>query len=411
MGVTNKQGKIEYEFDTEAKRSLGGLIVARISLKGITKSFGAIQVLNDINLDIADGEFLTLVGPSGCGKSTLLRIIAGLEQQSAGDVKIDDLTINDVRPSRRDLAMVFQSYALYPHLSVRQNLATPLQLRDMTFAERLPLLGRLMPGYGAKQTAISKVVDEVSQTLKIEPLLDRKPGQLSGGQRQRVALGRAMVRDPAAFLMDEPLSNLDAALRVHMRAELSDLHRTLGTTFIYVTHDQAEALTMSDRMAVMMDGDILQVGEPDDVYQDPQDLRVAEFVGSPKINTVTGGIDDAGRLSFLGVELSRRLAMPPTKDITIGLRPGHLRLSAKAQGKTISGKLTYKENLGSEAFLHVAVNYGDDRVVVRADPADAHDLSIGDEISIAHLPGKALVFDHDGRRLQLTEPISRQGAA
>ena len=385
--------------------------MARITLEGITKSFGLTQVLNNIDLDIADGEFLTLVGPSGCGKSTLLRIIAGLESQSGGDVKIDDKSVSNVRPSRRDLAMVFQSYALYPHLTVKQNLATPLQLRDMSFAERLPLIGRLMPGYRAKQAAIAKAVDEVSETLKIEPLLERKPGQLSGGQRQRVALGRAMVHDPAAFLMDEPLSNLDAALRVHMRAELSELHRALGTTFVYVTHDQAEALTMSDRMAVMMDGDILQVGEPDDVYKDPQDLRVAEFVGSPKINTVPGGIDDTGKLTFLGVELARRLTLPATKGITIGLRPEHLHLSPKMDGKTFSGKLRYKENLGSEAFLYVSVNYGEDSVIVRADPVDAHDILIGDEVSIAHLPGKAMIFDQNGHRLELEVSPVKKGAA
>lgn len=385
--------------------------MARISLEGITKSFGATRVLKGIDLDIADGEFLTLVGPSGCGKSTLLRIIAGLESQSAGDVKIDDKTVNKIRPSRRDLAMVFQSYALYPHLTVRQNLATPLQLRDMSFAERLPLVGWMMPGHSAKQTAIAAAVQEVSETLKIEPLLDRKPGQLSGGQRQRVAVGRAMVRDPAAFLMDEPLSNLDAALRVHMRAELSELHRNLGTTFVYVTHDQAEALTMSDRMAVMMDGDILQVGEPDDVYKDPRDLRVAEFVGSPKINTVPGGIDEAGRLSFLGVELARRLEIPATKGITIGLRPEHLHLSPRKEGKTFTGKLTYKENLGSEAYLYVSVNYGENSVIVRVDPLEAHDIAIGDEISIAHVSGKALVFDQNGHRLELTASKNQAGAA
>ncbi len=378
--------------------------MARITLDGITKAFGNLQVLNSVDLDIADGEFLTLVGPSGCGKSTLLRIIAGLETQTAGDVKIDDNVVNSVRPSRRDLAMVFQSYALYPHLTVKQNLATPLQLRDMNVAERLPLIGRFMPGFKTKRAAVDAAVKDVSETLQIEHLMDRKPGQLSGGQRQRVAVGRAMVRDPAAFLMDEPLSNLDAALRVHMRAELSALHRSLGTTFVYVTHDQAEALTMSDRMAVMMDGDILQIGEPDDVYQDPKDLRVAEFVGSPKINTVPGGIDEGGRLTFLGVELARRLKVPATKGITIGLRPEHLYLSPEKDGKTFTGKLTYKENLGSEAFLYVAVNYGEDSVIVRADPVEAHDISVGDEVSIAHVPGKALIFDEDGQRLELTHP-------
>ena len=265
--------------------------MARITLQGISKYFGKTRILNGIDLEIADGEFLTLVGPSGCGKSTTLRIIAGLEEQTAGDVVIDGTVVNGVRPSRRDLAMVFQSYALYPHLTVRQNLATPLLLRDLGFWERMPLIGGLVPGQRARKEALAAVVREAAETLKIEPLLERKPGELSGGQRQRVALGRAMVRKPAAFLMDEPLSNLDAGLRVHMRAELAQLHRSLGTTFVYVTHDQAEALTMSDRMAVMMDGDILQFGAPNEIYQNPQDLRVAEFIGSPQVNILPGECD------------------------------------------------------------------------------------------------------------------------
>lgn len=385
--------------------------MARITLEGITKAFGSTQVLNGVSLDIADGEFLTLVGPSGCGKSTLLRIIAGLEKQTGGDVKIDDKVVNTIRPSRRDLAMVFQSYALYPHLTVRQNLATPLQLRDMNFAQRLPLLGRLMPGFADKNQAVQNAVDNVAETLQIQHLLDRKPGQLSGGQRQRVAVGRAMVRDPAAFLMDEPLSNLDAALRVHMRAELSGLHRSLGTTFVYVTHDQAEALTMSDRMAVMMDGDILQVGEPDDIYKDPQNLRVAQFVGSPKINTIPGDVGADGTLSFLSVPLARRPVDHGTSKITIALRPEHLQLCEKQAGKSFEGALSYKENLGSEAFLYIKVAGVDDEIIIRVEPAEAHDVSIGDVVSISHLPGKAMIFDQDGQRLNLSVADGNEDAA
>ena len=384
--------------------------MASITLDKITKAFGSTQVLNGVSLDIADGEFLTLVGPSGCGKSTLLRIIAGLEKQSGGDIKINDKLINTLRPSRRDLAMVFQSYALYPHLTVRQNLATPLQLRDMNFAERSPLIGRFVPGYKQKNASIQKAVNDVAETLQIEHLLDRKPGQLSGGQRQRVAVGRAMVRDPAAFLMDEPLSNLDAALRVHMRAELSALHRSLGTTFVYVTHDQAEALTMSDRMAVMMDGDILQVGEPDDVYKDPQNLRVAQFVGSPQINTIPGTISSDGTLSFLSVPLARRPVDHGTSRITVGLRPEHLKLSRKKDGESFEGALSYKENLGSEAFLYIKVAAVDDDIIIRVDPAEAHDLAIGGIVSISHLPGKALIFDQDGQRLKLSTSEGSEGA-
>ena len=375
--------------------------MASIRLQGITKTFGETPVLNGIDLDIADGEFLTLVGPSGCGKSTTLRIIAGLEAQSAGNVEIDGTVVNRIRPSRRDLAMVFQSYALYPHLTVAQNLATPLLLRDLSVWERFPLLGALVPGQRAKVEALTSTVRDAARTLEIEHLLDRKPGQLSGGQRQRVALGRAMVRDPAAFLMDEPLSNLDAGLRVHMRAELSELHRDLGTTFVYVTHDQAEALTMSDRMAVMLDGDILQLGAPDDVYQNPQDLRVAEFVGSPKINVMPGTCDGTGRLSCRGIALERSLANPTSESISIGWRPEHLALRDGAAGGGFAGRLVYKENLGSDVFLHVAIGDGSQRIIARVTPLEAHGAAIGEAIHIGADADRALVFGAHGRRLAL----------
>ncbi|MGI9302788.1 MAG: ABC transporter ATP-binding protein [Gammaproteobacteria bacterium] len=375
--------------------------MAHITLQGITKNFGTARILNEIDLEIADGEFLTLVGPSGCGKSTTLRVIAGLEAQTAGDIKIDGAVVNDVRPSRRDLAMVFQSYALYPHLTVRQNLATPLLLRDLGFWERMPLLGRFIPGREAKMEALAAAVRKTAETLKIEPLLDRKPGQLSGGQRQRVALGRAMVREPAAFLMDEPLSNLDAGLRVHMRAELAELHRSLGTTFIYVTHDQAEALTMSDRMAVMMEGDILQVGAPDEVYLNPQDLRVAEFIGSPKINILPGESDSVGRLSCLGVAFARRLESPASGEVSIGLRPEHLELRPRNSDGCLTGRLVHLENLGSDIYLHVALNDGARRIIVRATPLEAQDTAIGDDLWIGREHGKAMAFGADGHRLPL----------
>ncbi|SVC87565.1 uncharacterized protein METZ01_LOCUS340419, partial [marine metagenome] len=240
--------------------------VAEIQLKGISKSFDDNKVIKSLDLSIANGEFITVLGPSGCGKSTLLRIIAGLESQSSGDVIIDGREVNKVRASERDLAMVFQSYALYPHLSVQQNLMVPLKLRRLSRLERFPLLNWFLPKRSSKMIDLNEKVLQAAETLQITHLMERKPGQLSGGQQQRVAVGRAMVREPVAFLMDEPLSNLDAALRVHMRAEISELHRKLKTTFIYVTHDQAEALTMSDRMAVMMDGEILQHDTPSEIY-------------------------------------------------------------------------------------------------------------------------------------------------
>ena len=372
-----------------------------ISLKNISKSFGSTQVLNNLNVDINDGEFLTLVGPSGCGKSTLLRIIAGLEQQTSGDVLIDNKNVNRVRASERDLAMVFQSYALYPHLTVRRNLETPLRLRDYNAFERLPLIGNFSPSKKEKTESINKLVNKTSETLKISELLDRKPGQLSGGQRQRVALGRAMVREPVAFLMDEPLSNLDAALRVHMRSELSELHNSLKTTFVYVTHDQAEALTMSSRMAVMIDGNLLQLDTPQEVYDNPSSLSVAQFVGSPKINIFKGTSDSGGTVSFLNVNLKRKSSESNT-DLHIGIRPEHLEITNESNDETFSGTVAYRENLGSDIFFHVNIQDGGDKIIVRGIPQFTHQISNGSSVSIKRVSDKALLFNQAGMRVQFT---------
>ncbi len=380
--------------------------MAAISLRNIEKAFGTASILAGIDLDIADGEFVALVGPSGCGKSTLLRIIAGLEDQSSGDVLIDGRNVAGVRPSARDLAMVFQSYALYPHLSVERNMMAPLLLRDLTLLERLPLIGRLSPARGRKLRSIHAAVSETARTLKIEPLLQRKPGQLSGGQRQRVALGRAMVRQPVAFLMDEPLSNLDAALRVHMRAELAELHGALGTTFIYVTHDQAEALTMSDRIAVMMGGQILQVASPDEIYDEPCDLRVAEFIGSPKINTLPATVDADGRIDVLGWMLPRRLA-EESRGVTVAIRPEHVEIGSAAREQGLGARVTYKENLGSDVFIHATLGKGSPdgvhRVIVRSSPEVARSLEVGAAVQVRPDPAKTMVFATDNTRLTLLE--------
>ncbi len=381
--------------------------MATIRLTEIQKSFGSTEVLKGIDLAIDAGEFLTLVGPSGCGKSTLLRIIAGLEAQSAGDVHIGERLVNGVRAAERNLAMVFQSYALYPHLTVAENMLVPLRLRDLAFRERLPLLGPLL-AHG-KYADLRRQVKETAEVLRLDALLDRKPGQLSGGQRQRAALGRAMVRKPTAFLMDEPLSNLDAALRVHMRAELAELHRSLGTTFIYVTHDQAEALTMSDRMAVMMGGEILQLDRPQTVYDDPADLRVAEFVGSPKINALPGAADAEGRVHCLGIALTRQLSAdtghttgPVTLgQVTVGLRPEHFTLAAQAGSDTLSGSVVYRENLGADVYLHL--DLGTTRLVVRAGVEEARDYSLGARVNAVPRHDKALVFAKDGQRLRFRD--------
>ncbi|MDJ1008869.1 MAG: ABC transporter ATP-binding protein [Paracoccaceae bacterium] len=370
--------------------------MSAIALEGIEKSFGATRVLGGVDLDIRAGEFLTLVGPSGCGKSTLLRILAGLEAPDRGRVLIGGAEVTGLRAAARNLAMVFQSYALYPHLTVAENMMTPLKLRDLPRAARLPVLGPLLAR--DRYRALRAEVDRTARILKIEPLLDRKPGQLSGGQRQRAALGRAMVRNPVAFLMDEPLSNLDAALRVHMRAELSELHRRLGTTFVYVTHDQAEALTMSDRMAVMQDGAILQTGAPEEVYADPDSLDVARFVGSPAINILPGRIDGTGGLGALGTALGR-FRTTDAQKVAIGLRPEHLSL-APAGASGFEGAVRHRENLGADVFLHVDVEGIDRPVVLRTTPTETRDLAIGAAVGIDADARAALVFDETGRRLR-----------
>ena len=236
--------------------------MAGLSITSVTKRFGETEVLKGVTLDVADSEFVSLVGPSGCGKSTLLRIIAGLEDPTHGKIFIGGEDVTGVRAADRNLSMVFQSYALYPHLTVAENIAVPLRMRSLSASQRLPVIGPFLPGAKDRSAQIASAVNDAAEMLEIGALLDRKPGQLSGGQRQRVALGRALVRNPAAFLLDEPLSNLDAKLRVQTRAEIAQLHRRLNATFVYVTHDQVEAMTMSDRIAVMMDGEILQCDAP-----------------------------------------------------------------------------------------------------------------------------------------------------
>ena len=377
--------------------------MAELKLEHIDKRFDATRVLNGVDLTIAPGEFLTLVGPSGCGKSTLLRILAGREAPTSGSVLIGGEDGTQVRPSRRNLAMVFQSYALYPHLTVAENMLTPLKLRDLNTIERLPLVGPLLSR--AKRAELQEQVRAVSDTLQITQLLDRKPGQLSGGQRQRVALGRAMVRRPVAFLMDEPLSNLDAALRVHMRAELTELHRALGTTFVYVTHDQAEALTMSSRVAVMMDGHLLQVGTPDAVYSDPTSLKVASFIGSPKINVLQGALDEAGYVTLMGQTLDLKAAA--SGPIQVGIRPEHLHLVG-SNDPLMQGSVAYRENLGSDVYVHVTLSDEKHRVTVRAPPAEASGLQLGDTAKIDLDTRAVLLFDRDGERVPATYEV--QGA-
>ena len=375
--------------------------MAEIELKSISKSFGSTEVIKSLDLSISNGEFITIVGPSGCGKSTLLRIIAGLENQSTGDVIIDGKVVNNTRASERDLAMVFQSYALYPHLTVQQNLMVPLKLRRLSILERFPIIGWFMPNRRSKLDEVVSKVQAASETLQITHLLDRKPGQLSGGQQQRVAVGRAMVREPVAFLMDEPLSNLDAGLRVHMRAEISELHRDLKTTFIYVTHDQAEALTMSDRMAVMMDGEILQLDTPHEIYNNPSTIRVAEFVGSPKINILKGEYDEKGNLNCFGTKITDSIKLAQKGNVSVGIRPEHMELVSSNDKKIFKGDIVYRENLGSDIFLHLAVNEGEQKIIVRSEPSKVINAAVGDQVMIGWDEQKVMVFDVDGKNVTM----------
>ena len=377
--------------------------MAEIELKSISKSFGSTEVIKSLDLSISNGEFITIVGPSGCGKSTLLRIIAGLENQSTGDVEIDGNVVNNTKASERDLAMVFQSYALYPHLTVQQNLMVPLKLRRLSFLERFPIIGWFMPNRRSKLDEIVSKVQAASETLQITHLLDRKPGQLSGGQQQRVAVGRAMVREPVAFLMDEPLSNLDAGLRVHMRAEISELHRDLKTTFIYVTHDQAEALTMSDRMAVMMDGEILQLDTPNEIYNNPSNISVAEFVGSPKINILQGESDEKGEIKCIGIKITDSIKLAQKENISVGIRPEHMLLVTSNDKNVFKGKIVYRENLGSDIFLHLTVNEGEQKIIVRSEPSMVMHSAVGDSVMIGWDEQKVMVFDVDGKNVTMKD--------
>ena len=379
--------------------------MSSIIIQKISKSFGVTSVVKDISLTIEDGEFVSLLGPSGCGKSTLLRLIAGLDVADQGSIVVGQHDVTRLRPKDRDLAMVFQSYALYPHLSVYDNIAVPLRMRRLNAWQRLPgmrLFSRLQQKI---ERDIRQDIHEVANTLGIQALLPRKPAQLSGGQRQRVALGRAMVRKPEAFLMDEPLSNLDAKLRVHMRSELSQLHRTLGATFLYVTHDQAEALTMSDRIAVMMEGSILQYDTPDEIYRNPSDLRVAEFVGSPRINMLQGWVRE-GKLELVETEqktlahsyLALSVDAPHGLGVVVAFRSEQCSLVPAGQA-ALQGVVTHCENLGSDTLVHVRAKQAKEPIIVRI-AAQAPQVKLGTlvGVSLSMLP---LVFSEQGPRLSV----------
>ncbi len=374
--------------------------MASVDVRNIWKRFGEVTVLKGVSMLVPDGEFVTLVGPSGCGKTTLLRIIAGLEIQDSGSIVIGDRAVDDVRPKNRDVAMVFQSYALYPHMTVFDNLASPLVMRRLSAAQRMPGLRRLLPGTSERYSEISREVTKAAESLQIESLLHRKPAQLSGGQRQRVALGRAIIRNPQAYLMDEPLSNLDAKLRVHMRAELAGLHQRLGITFVYVTHDQAEAMTMSSRVAVIMDGEIQQAASPKEIYTDPSNLDVAEFIGSPTINRLPGTVRSDRSVDMLGQKLPVDTGLRTGERVSIGIRPEAMSIG-DAEGESLAFRVAHIEFLGAEMFVHLWNDRVGKPVVVRLDADEDGRVSIDQVVGMRPKENGVLVFDDAGDRVRL----------
>ncbi|WP_127523269.1 sn-glycerol-3-phosphate ABC transporter ATP-binding protein UgpC [Mesorhizobium sp. Z1-4] len=360
--------------------------MADVAFRGVEKSFGNVTVIHGVDIDIADGELVVFVGPSGCGKSTLLRMLAGLEENTGGEIAIGDDVVSGLPPKDRDIAMVFQNYALYPHMTVAENIGFPLRMQGMSAAER------------------RERVVEAAGLLGLETYLERYPRELSGGQRQRVAVGRAIVRKPRAFLFDEPLSNLDAALRVQMRKEVKLLHRRLGATMIFVTHDQVEAMTLADRIVVLRAGRVEQIGTPDDIYRRPANSFVAGFIGSPPINLIAGTVEPRSGSAVLVPEEDPALAFPlppqfdlaPGSRITLGIRPENLLLVPATAGSGLEGKVVFCENSGQESAVTlelgglqlVASLWGDEPPV------------IGGRARLEIDPARMLLFDDADMRLE-----------
>jgi len=360
--------------------------MAEVVLKNVCKVFGGTTVVKDVNLEIADGEFMVLVGPSGCGKTTTLRMVAGLEEVSSGEIYIGSKLVNHVPPKDRDIAMVFQSYALYPHMTVFENMSFGLRLRGMPKEE------------------IERRVNNAAKLLGLEGLLGRKPKQLSGGQRQRVAMGRAIVREPKVFLFDEPLSNLDAKFRVAMRIELKMLQRRLGTTTIYVTHDQTEAMTLADRIAIMENGTIRQVGTPKEVFERPKDLFVASFIGSPEMNFISGRVEvlngdvvvkSKSQVFKMRYEQKAKLSMMEGASVTLGIRPIGFVLGAREGLTQLRGTVEVVENLGSEKYAYVRTEDG--LLTVRIEPHES--VKEKENVVISVLEGQIHCFDTEGNNI------------
>jgi len=359
--------------------------MATIALEGLVKRYGQTTAVHGIDLSVNDGEFVVLVGPSGCGKSTTLRMIAGLEDISGGTIRIDGRVVNEMEPKDRNIAMVFQNYAIYPHMTVAQNIGFGLYTSKLLEPEK------------------RKRIEEVAKVLGLESLLDRRPSQLSGGQRQRVAIGRAMVRNPAAFLFDEPLSNLDAQLRTQMRIEIKKLHQRLGTTIVFVTHDQVEAMTMADRIVVMRDGRILQVGTPMELYENPTDVFTARFIGSPTMNLLPARLtEDVGRraaaLDALGaaVPIPEGVESANGSEVLVGVRPHDFVVTGEARqgGLTLTGEVSVVEPLGSETLVHLEI--GGTSLIASA-PSKTIPKA-GERVTVHAQPGSLYMFDSKSER-------------
>jgi multiple sugar transport system ATP-binding protein len=405
--------------------------LAEVRFQGVSKTYpprrgadGApVPVLRGLDLAIADGEFLVLVGPSGCGKSTLLRLLAGLDTPTSGTIHVGGREVTELRPSRRDVAMVFQSYALYPHLSVADNLGFGLRRSRprgpaQQLADGLHRLSRPWPAglriASGREQAIERRVAEVARMLELEPLLERLPKELSGGQKQRVALGRAIARQPAVFLMDEPLSNLDAKLRTGTRAQITALQRQLGTTTLYVTHDQVEAMTMGHRIAVLNAGRLQQLGTPMQLYRWPANLFVAQFIGSPPMNLLAAEVAGAGQLLVAGRRFPVEGALEPLlasrggQSLTAGLRPEHLRL-APAANRNLPAEVSHVEALGNEQLLTCRLLEGSQLVLVRADPEVT--VAAGESVHLEVDPEGWRLFDGQGEALLPAPPVPPVPAA
>jgi multiple sugar transport system ATP-binding protein len=382
--------------------------MAGVELRDVSRRYGAVAAVDKVSLTVEEGEFVALVGPSGCGKSTLLRMIAGLDWPDAGSIRIGQREVTSVGAADRDVAMVFQNYALYPHLTIRQNIATPLSMRRLRAWERVPLLWRFSPASRKRRADIDARVSAAADALGIGALLERKPAALSGGQRQRVALGRAIVRQPAVFLYDEPLSNLDAELRASMRTEIVELHRRLGVASVYVTHDQVEAMTMADRIAVMRAGQVLQLGTPAELYARPACIEVAQTIGVPSISLLPATVIAAGGplRTAAGFVFPLFVQQPAGAEVMLGLRAEHLRIAAPGESCAMPAQVAHVEYLGADTLVHARVAGRDGapatRLIARATGKERAGLDVrpGDPVGLVADMAQVLVFDKEGRRIE-----------